>query len=174
MNMRLALNTLRNRIPHVVTVVLMLLGMMSAATAPSQAAPQKLAGTATVCSNSPIPAGWVVTSSYSSAGCPGTGVAYTIADASGQTGLTVCSFSPIPAGWVVTSSYSSAGCAGSGVAYSIGNVATSNYATVCSFSPIPAGWVVTSSYSSAGCAVTGSYRNAGCAGSGISYNISRA
>ncbi|MFD7032237.1 hypothetical protein ACFWAR_29830, partial [Streptomyces sp. NPDC059917] len=149
------MKTLRNRVPHLVTVVLLMLGVMTAMTAPSQAAAQKAAAGATVCSNSPIPAGWVITSSYRSSGCPGTGVAYTIADSAGQNAITVCSFSPIPAGWVVTSSYSSAGCAGSGVAYSIGNMAAAKYATVCSFSPIPAGWVVTSSYSSAGCAGSG-------------------
>ncbi|MFC5887830.1 hypothetical protein ACFP0N_22960, partial [Kitasatospora aburaviensis] len=81
------------------TVVLMLLGMMTAA-AQAQAAPQRLTGSATICSNSPIPTGWVVTSSYSSSGCPGTGVAYTIADVTNQTHATVCSMSPIPAGWV--------------------------------------------------------------------------
>ncbi|MEU8920465.1 hypothetical protein AB0D10_05925, partial [Kitasatospora sp. NPDC048545] len=128
--------------------MLMLLGMMTAATAQAQAAPQRLTGSATICSNSPIPAGWVITSSYGSSGCPGTGVAYSIADVTNQTSATVCSMSPIPTGWVITSSYSSSGCAGTGVAYSIGNTANQTSATVCSMSPIPAGWVITSSYSS--------------------------
>ncbi len=34
--------------------------------------------TATVCSFSPIPAGWVVTGSFSTSSCAGSGVAYTI------------------------------------------------------------------------------------------------
>ncbi|MFJ9606111.1 hypothetical protein ACIRS1_07095, partial [Kitasatospora sp. NPDC101176] len=72
------------------TVVLMLLGMVSATAATAQAAPQRTAASI-VCSNSPIPPGWVITSSYSSSGCPGTGVAYTIADVSGLNGATVCS-----------------------------------------------------------------------------------
>ncbi|MEE1823195.1 hypothetical protein PUR61_13495, partial [Streptomyces sp. BE20] len=65
---------------------------------------------------SPIPAGWVITSSYGSGGCVGTGYAYSIAKITTQTYATVCSFSPIPAGWVVSGSVSTSGCAGSGIA----------------------------------------------------------
>ncbi|MFJ4092353.1 hypothetical protein ACIPYS_12305, partial [Kitasatospora sp. NPDC089913] len=73
----------------------------------------------TVCSFSRIPTGWVVTSSYSTSNCAGSGYAYTIASTTGISYATVCSFSPIPAGWVVTSSFSTSNCAGSGYAYTI-------------------------------------------------------
>ncbi|MEU4302499.1 hypothetical protein [Kitasatospora aureofaciens] len=155
------MKTLRTRTSHVLTVVLMLLGVTTAATA--QAAPQRLAASTTICSNSPIPAGWVVTSSYSSWGCPGTGVSYTITDTAGQTNLTICSFSPKPAGWVVTSSYSSSNCVGTGVAYTLFKITTQTSAVVCSFSPLPAGWVVSSYYPSSNCY-----------GSGVAYSIRKA
>ncbi|MFJ8437290.1 hypothetical protein ACIQ9P_38965, partial [Kitasatospora sp. NPDC094019] len=151
----MTIKTLRSRIPHLLTAVLLLLGLMTAATTQAQAASQQLTGSATICSNSPIPAGWVVTSSYSSSNCPGTGYAYSITDTTGISYATVCSFSPIPAGWVVTSSYSTSNCPGTGYAYSIASTTGISYATVCSFSPIPAGWVVTSSYSTSNCPGTG-------------------
>ncbi len=130
----MAVKALRSRIPHLVTAVLLLLGLMTAAAAQAQATPQRLTGSATICSNSPVPAGWVVTSSYSTSSCPGTGYAYTIVDASTLTNATVCSFSPLPTGWAVTSSYSTSSCAGTGYAYTIVKLTTQSNATVCSFS----------------------------------------
>ncbi|MEV0187418.1 hypothetical protein AB0I39_02620, partial [Kitasatospora purpeofusca] len=96
------MKTARKHVPHLIAAVLMFLGLMTAASAPAQAATQQVTASATICSNATIPAGWVVTWSYSSSNCPGTGVAYNITDSNGATSLTVCSMSPIPANWVVT------------------------------------------------------------------------
>ncbi|MFB8240555.1 hypothetical protein ACFC58_28845 [Kitasatospora purpeofusca] len=74
----MAIKTLRSRIPHLLTAVLLLLGLMAAATAQAQAAPQQLGGSATLCANSPIPTGWVVTSTFNTGNCAGHGYAYNI------------------------------------------------------------------------------------------------
>nr|BEK63575.1 hypothetical protein KPHV_08020 [Kitasatospora purpeofusca] len=114
------MKTLRNRISHLLTIVLLVLGMATAAGAQAHATPQRLTGSATICSNSPVPTGWFVTSSYNNSSCAGTGVAYTITDTSNLTSLSaVCSMSPVPAGWVITGSYNAGDCQGTGVAYSI-------------------------------------------------------
>ncbi|MEV0187416.1 hypothetical protein AB0I39_02610 [Kitasatospora purpeofusca] len=114
----MAIKTLRNRIPHLLTAVLLLLGLMTAASTQAQAAPQPLGGSATVCSNSPIPTGWVVNSASTSSSC-GSGRVYNISDTTGVSYTTVCSFSPIPAGWVITSSFSTSNCAGNNLGYNI-------------------------------------------------------
>ncbi|MFJ8437291.1 hypothetical protein ACIQ9P_38970 [Kitasatospora sp. NPDC094019] len=154
------MTTFRTRVPHLITAVLMLLGLMTAATTQAQAAPQRLTAGTTICSNSPIPAGWVVTGSYPNNGCAGAGYIYTILDTSNLTKVTVCSISPIPAGWVITGSYTTNTCAGTGYAYTLLKPTTQTTTAVCSFSPIPAGWVVTNSFN------TGT-----CAGSNIAYTI---
>lgn len=149
------MKTARKHVPHLITAVLMLLGLMTAATAPAQAATQRVTAGASICSNGTIPAGWVITSSYSTNACPGTGVGYNITDSNGATGLSVCSMSPIPPNWVITWSYSTNNCIGTGVGYNIANVTNSTSASVCSMTPIPPNWVVTWSYSTNACAGTG-------------------
>ncbi|MFB8198356.1 hypothetical protein, partial [Kitasatospora purpeofusca] len=149
------MKTARKHVPHLITAVLMLLGLMTAATAPAQAATQRVTASASICSNGTIPAGWVITSSYSTNACPGTGVGYNITDSNGMTGLSVCSMSPIPPNWVITWSYSTNNCIGTGVGYNIANVTNATSASVCSMTPIPPNWVVTWSYSTNACAGTG-------------------
>ncbi|MFB8198352.1 hypothetical protein, partial [Kitasatospora purpeofusca] len=112
----MAITTLRNRIPHLLTAVLLLLGLMTAATAEAQAAPQPLGGSAVVCSNSPIPTGWVINSVSTSSSC-GSGRSYTISDTAGLNYTTVCSFSPMPTGWVTTSTSATSNCAGNAYLY---------------------------------------------------------
>ncbi|MFF7593298.1 hypothetical protein ACFZCK_38090 [Kitasatospora purpeofusca] len=51
---------------------------MTAATAPAQATPQQLGGSAVVCSNSPTPDGWVINSSFNTSSCPGYDLAHNI------------------------------------------------------------------------------------------------
>nr|BEK67612.1 hypothetical protein KPHV_48390 [Kitasatospora purpeofusca] len=118
----MSMKNLRSRIPHLVTAVLLLLGLMTAATSQAQATPQRITGNATICSNSPVPAGWVITSSYSTGSCTGTSYLYTISDASTLTNATVCSYSPVPAGWVISGSYNTGSCADSGFGYYIRKV----------------------------------------------------
>ncbi|WP_405005718.1 hypothetical protein [Kitasatospora purpeofusca] len=154
------MTTFRTRVPHLITAVLLLLGLMTAASTQAQATPQRLTAGTTICSNSPIPAGWVVTGSYRNNGCAGAGYIYTILDTSNLTNVTVCSNSPIPTNWVITGSYTTSTCEGFGYAYTLAKITTQTTTTVCSFSPLPAGWVVTGSYS------TGT-----CAGSNIAYTI---
>ncbi|MFB8306881.1 hypothetical protein, partial [Kitasatospora purpeofusca] len=69
------------------TAVLLLLGLMTAATSQAQATPQRLTGNATICSNSPVPAGWVITSSYSTGSCTGTTFVYTLANTANLTNV---------------------------------------------------------------------------------------
>ncbi|MFC5667743.1 hypothetical protein ACFP3U_32865 [Kitasatospora misakiensis] len=66
-----------------------------------------------------MPPNWVVTWSYSTNSCVGTGVGYSISKITTQTTASVCSFSPLPAGWIVTGSYSTNSCYGSGTGYYI-------------------------------------------------------
>ncbi len=159
-NLRPTMTTLRTRVPHLITALLLLLGLMTAASAQAQATPQRLTAGTTICSNSPIPAGWVVTGSYRNNGCAGAGYIYTILDTSNLTRVTVCSNSPIPTNWVITGSYTTSTCEGFGYAYTLAKITTQTTTTICSFSPLPAGWVVTGSFS------TGT-----CAGSNIAYTI---
>ncbi|MFC5667107.1 hypothetical protein ACFP3U_29600 [Kitasatospora misakiensis] len=137
------------------TFALLLLGVLTGATAQAQATPQQVTASRTICSNEPVPTGWIVSASYSgSRTCAGSGVDYTIRNTAGLTTAWPCSFSPIPTGWVVTSGRSSTTCAGSGVEYTIENVTNKTSAVVCSYSPRPAGWVITGSSSSNACVGT--------------------
>ncbi|GAA2201225.1 hypothetical protein GCM10009787_55270 [Streptomyces bangladeshensis] len=72
-----------------------------------------------MCSQSPIPTGWVITSSYSTSNCTGVGVAYNIGNTAGQSYATVCSYSPVPTGWVVSGSFRSTSCVGTTLGYTI-------------------------------------------------------
>ena len=103
----------------------------------------------TVCTNSPIPEGYVIRQTFNSPACgrysEGIGNAYDIALPSNP--FTVCWLSPIPKGWVITQTFNSSGCgyytnAGIGNAFTI-RLPSSSPFTVCIFSPIPEGWVVT-------------------------------
>ncbi|MGY0463095.1 hypothetical protein ACW14Y_23035 [Kitasatospora sp. cg17-2] len=159
----MAIKTLRNRIPHLLTAVLLLLGLMTAATTQAQAAPQPLGGSATVCSYSPVPTGWVVTRVVTSSSCTGSGYAYNISDTAGLNSISACSFSTVPTGWVIASASTTSYCSGAAYMYSLTNTAGLSYATACPFSDIPTGWVISSTFST-------SY----CAGYGFAYNIRRA
>jgi hypothetical protein len=119
----------------------LLIGGVVATASAAQAVPATVrpAAVASICANSPIPSGWVISGVRSGfIGCGGY-AGYFIQTPTN--GMTVCANSPIPSGWVISGVRSGfIGCDG----YAGYFIQTpTNGMTVCANSPIPSGWIVT-------------------------------
>ncbi|MFB8198353.1 hypothetical protein ACFC6Z_00045, partial [Kitasatospora purpeofusca] len=73
----------------------------------------------TVCSFSPIPTGWVTTSTSATSNCAGNAYLYNIVNTAVLSYTTACPFSTIPTGWVITSRFNTSDCGGNGFGYNI-------------------------------------------------------
>jgi hypothetical protein len=109
----------------------------------------------TICSNDPVPAGWITTD-IDSTPCQTVGsinyysrTIQKIDTVPSNTTLTICSDDPVPAGWIITAT-SSTPCrtVGSTSYYSrtiqkVDGAPYNTILTICSADPVPAGWITT-------------------------------
>ena len=110
----------------------------------------------TQCSGTRVPAGYVVTSIYNTAGCGASqqpGNTYTLATPA--PGLAYCAApTNAPAGYVITSIYNAAACGpdilGLGNTY-VPAMPAAGLAICSQVSEIPAGWIATRNYNSSAC-----------------------